>query len=185
MKKPLLTLIFVFVFCLFALSQEVEKRIYSSIDSSYPGELVLIQDLTINAPIAKVWEAYTTKKGWESWSVPLAEIDFKIGGTIKTNYNPNGQIGDSTTIVTHIINYVPYRLITLQAEITNNFPEFMKKEAKNFYNIIYFNELSEGKTKVRSFGIGYRNNPKYLKLIKFFIPANEKTLKALISYLED
>ena len=32
------------------------------------------------------------------------------------------------TIVTHIINYVPRRLLTLQAEITDNFPEFMKSQ---------------------------------------------------------
>jgi uncharacterized protein YndB with AHSA1/START domain len=131
-----------------------------------------------------VWDAYTTKEGWENWSVPMAEVDLKIGGTIKTNYNPNGQIGDSKTIVTHIINYVPMRLITLQAEITENFPEFMKKEASNFYNVIYFDEVEPGRTNVKSFGIGYRNTPKYMNLMEFFIPANEGLLIKLISYLE-
>jgi len=145
---------------------------------------VLIQEFTVKAPLKAVWDAYTTKEGWENWSVPLAEIDLKIGGTIKTNYNPNGQIGDSTTIVNNIINYVPRRLLTLQAEITDNFPEFMKNEAKDFYNIIYFDEVEPGLTNIKSFGIGYRNNPKYIALMKFFIPANEKTLMNLISYLE-
>ena len=115
--------------------------------------------------------------------MPLAKVDFKIGGTIKTNYNPQGQIGDSTTIVTNIINYVPLQLLTLQAEITDNFPEFMKKEAKNFYNVIYFDEVKPGRTRVKSFGIGYRNTPKYINLMNFFIPANEKTLIKLIDYL--
>lgn len=169
----------------FAFGQEQEKRVNSTIDSTYQNELVLIQEFTVDAPVKTVWDAYTTKEGWENWSVPLAEVDFKIGGTIKTNYTPNGQIGDSTTIVTNIINYVPLRLITLQAEITNNFPEFMKKEAKNFYNVIYFDEVEPGRTNVKSFGIGYRNTPKYMNLMKFFIPANEKTLSKLISYLED
>jgi uncharacterized protein YndB with AHSA1/START domain len=146
--------------------------------------LVLIQEFTVNSPIDSVWSAYTTKKGWESWAVPLAEVDLKVGGFIKTNYNKEGKIGDSTTIVTHIINYVPKTLITLQAELTDNFPEFMKKEAKDFYNVIYFDELEDGKTNVKSFGIGYKNNPKYLALMKYFIPANEKTIVNLINYLE-
>ena len=79
---------------------------------------------------------------------------------------------------------MPKKLITLQAEITDNFPDFMKKEAKDFYNVIYFDELPGGKTNVKSFGIGYKNTPKYLGLMKFFIPANEKTLMNLIAYLE-
>ena len=113
-----------------------------------------------------------------------AEIDLKVGGFIKTNYNKAGKIGDSTTIVTHIINYVPKKLITLQAEITENFPEFMKKEEKDFYNVIYFDEIEKGKTNVKSYGIGYKNNPKYLSLMDYFIPANEKLLMNLILLLE-
>ena len=124
------------------------------------------------------------QRGLGSWAVPIAEVDLKVGGTIKTNYNKDGVIGDSTTIVTHIRNYVPKRLITLQAEITDNFPEFMKKEADDFYNVIYFTELEGGKTYVQSFGIGYKNTPKYLQLMNYFIPANEKTLMNLIGYLE-
>ncbi|WMI65082.1 SRPBCC domain-containing protein [Aestuariibaculum sp. YM273] len=161
-----------------------EKRVVSKIDSTKTPELVLIQELTIKAPIDSVWNAYTTKKGWESWAVPLAEVELKVGGYIKTNYNEQGQIGDSTTIVTHIINYVPKRLLTLQAEITDNFPEFMRSDAKDFFNVIYFDELENGDTSIKSFGIGYKNNPKYLSLMNYFISANEKTLMNLIAYLE-
>jgi len=160
------------------------KRVISKIDSSQTPELVLIQELTVKAPIDSVWNAYTTKKGWESWAVPLAEIDLKVGGYIKTNYNEQGKIGDSTTIVTHIINYVPKKLLTLQAEITDNFPDFMKDDAKDFFNVIYFDALENGDTNIKSLGIGYKNNPKYLSLMNYFIPANEKTLMELIAYLE-
>jgi len=184
MKKLILSFSLTLLVSFFVAAQEQPRRVNSTIDSTYQNELVLIQEFTVDAPINAVWDAYITKEGWENWSVPLAEVDFKIGGTIKTNYNPNGQIGDSTTIVTNIINYVPFQLLTLQAEITDNFPEFMKKEAKNFYNVIYFDEVQPGKTNVKSFGIGYRNTPKYMNLMKFFIPANEKTLMNLISYLE-
>ncbi|PCJ80790.1 MAG: hypothetical protein COA49_08165 [Bacteroidetes bacterium] len=161
-----------------------QNRIVSTIDSTYNNEIVLIQEFTVNVPLDSVWNAYTTKKGWESWAVAIAEIDLKVGGYIKTNYNANGKIGDNTTIVTHIINYVPKRLITLQAEITENFPEFMKKEAKDFYNVIYFEEKENGVTNVKSYGIGYKNTEKYLSLMKYFIQANEMSLMNLINYLE-
>ncbi|MEC7265126.1 MAG: SRPBCC domain-containing protein [Bacteroidota bacterium] len=161
-----------------------EKRVTSIIDSTKTPELVLTQKFTVKAPIDSVWDAYTTSKGWESWAAPLAEVDLKVGGVIKTNYNENGKIGDSTTIVTRILNYVPKKLLTLQAELTENFPEFMKEDAKDFYNVIYFTELDNGDTYVESFGIGYKNNPKYLALMNYFIPANEMTLMKLIELLE-
>ncbi|MFK7799319.1 MAG: SRPBCC domain-containing protein [Aureispira sp.] len=187
MKKSTLILGLVFLTSILfgQINTELEtKRVMSTIDSTQKPELVLIQAFTVKAPIDSVWKAYTTKEGWEQWAVPMAEIDLKVGGFIKTNYNKKGHIGDSTTIVVHIVNYVPKRLITLQAELTDNFPDFMKKDAKGFYNIIYFDELEHGLTSVKSFGIGYKNTPKYLSLMKFFIPANERTLMSLIAYLE-
>lgn len=181
MKKILFILLSVFII---SNTYGQEKRVVSKIDSTKTPELVLIQELTIKAPIDSVWKAYTTKKGWENWAAPLAEVNLRVGGFIKTNYNAQGKIGDSTTIITHIINYVPKRLLTLQAELTDNFPEFMKEDAKDFYNVIYFDELANGDTNIKSFGIGYKNNPKYLSLMNYFIPANEKTLINLIAYLE-
>ncbi len=186
--KNLIVMIFVALSTSISFGQDKsgneKKRVVSKVDSTSNRELVLIQEFTVHSPIDSVWEAYTTKKGWENWAVPLAEIDLKVGGYIKTNYNEAGKIGDSTTIVTHIVNYVPKKLITLQAEITENFPEFMIKEAKDFYNVIYFEEVDKGNTSVISYGIGYKNNPKYLSLMDYFIPANEKLLMNLILYLE-
>ena len=169
---------------LFAQDSTAQKRIQSYIDSSHTPELVMIQEFKVKAPIQKVWEAYTTKSGYESWAVPIAEIDLKVGGTIKTNYNKDGAIGDSSTIVTHIVNYVPYQILTLQAEITENFPEFMKSEEKDFYNVIYFDAVNETETVIKSYGIGYKNTPKYLELLNYFILGNESTLQQLINYLE-
>ncbi len=185
--KLLITILFLMSSTLLPAQESVSSnqgRVLSVIDSTHTPELVLIQEFTAKAPIEEVWEAYTTKEGWESWAVPIAEVDLKVGGTIKTNYNKDGAIGDNTTIVTHIINYVPNQLITLQAELTDNFPEFMKKEANDFYNVIYFRETREGHTEVKSYGIGYKNTPRYLELMGYFISANENTLMNLITYLE-
>lgn len=93
-------------------------------------------------------------------------------------------IGDSTTITTDIVNYVPHKLTTLQTEITDDVPLFMKEDAKDFYNVIYFDSTEDGKAKITSYDIGYKNNPKYLELIDYFIAANKKSLKNLIKYLE-
>lgn len=162
----------------------LEDRIVSVIDSSDANNMVLKQSFIVNVSLDSVWNAYTTKKGWESWATAIAEIDFKINGIIKTNYNKAGKIGDASTITLHIRNYVPKRMLTLQAEITKNFPIFMKDDEKDLYNMILFEEISPSKTKVTSYGIGYKNNKKYMSLMKFFIQGNEQSYLNLISYLE-
>lgn len=160
------------------------KRVVSVVDSSQTNNMVLRQSFEINVSLDSVWNAYTTKKGWENWATSIAEMDFKINGLIRTNYNKDGEIGDEATITLHIINYIPKRMITLQAELTKNFPEFMKEDEKDLFNMILFEEISPLKTKVISYGIGYKNNEKYMSLMKFFIQGNEQSYLNLISYLE-
>lgn len=186
--KCILIIFFSFFLTSFTFGQEKsetdQNRVVSKIDSTYNNELVLIQEFDVNVSIDSVWNAYTTKKGWESWAVSIAEIDFRINGLVQTNYNKEGKIGDESTITLHIINYVPRRMITLQAELTKNFPEFMKEDEKDLFNVILFEELGVSKTKVTSFGIGYKNNEKYKSLMQFFVKGNAKSYLNLISYLE-
>ncbi len=183
--KPLLILFLFFIQISYGQNEQaLEKRITSRIDSSSINELVLIQEFNINVSVDSVWNAYTTKKGWESWATALAEVNLKNGGLIRTNYNKNGHIGDSSTIVLHVKNYVPKKLLTLQAELTKNFPKFMKADEKNLYNLVYFEDLGSNRTKVTSYGIGYRNTEKYRSLMQFFIKGNKMSYINLISYLE-
>ena len=188
MKNSIIILISILSFS-FAFGQSgtktTQSRVVSKIDSTYNNEIVLIQEFTVKVPLDSVWNAYTTKKGWESAFVAIAEIDFRVGGSIRTSYSKNAIIGDSTTIVNQIVNYVPKKILTLQPEISENFPEFMKKESQGFYNVVYFTEISKNETRVESYGIGYKNNSKYLSLLKFFIKGNEDSYLNLINYLEN
>ncbi len=181
--KKCFTLFIIVLFPLVQFAQDI-SRVTSVVDSTHVDNMVLIQTFEINTPLENVWNAYTTKKGWESWAVPVAAIDFRIGGLIQTNYNKEAKIGDEGTIRLHIKNYVPKKMLTLQAELTENFPEFMKEDAQNLYNVIVFEKIEVSKTKVISYGIGYKNTEKYLSLLKFFISGNEKSYLNLISYLE-
>lgn len=165
-------------------SESVEKRVVSRVDSSHTNNMVLEQSFEVDVSVDSVWNAFTTKKGWESWATAKAEMSVKIHGLIRTNYNKDGVIGDSSTITLHIINYIPKRMLTLQAELTENFPEFMKEDEKDIFNMILFEEISPTKTKVISYGIGYKNNKKYMSLMNFFIQGNEQSYLNLISYLE-
>ncbi len=75
-------------------------------------------------------------------------------------------------------------MLTLQAELTENFPAFMKSDEKDLFNMVLFEEISPSKTKVTSYGIGYKNSKKYRDLLIFFIKGNAQSYLNLIKYLE-
>lgn len=161
-----------------------DENISSKIDTLPSGELMLTQSIIINASVDNLWKAYTTAEGWKKWVTPVVDIDFRINGTIKSNYDSTSKIGDKGTIVNHILNYIPYKQITMQAELEENFPQFMKGEEKNLYSIVYFEKLRKNKTKLIVYGIGYKNEKQWRDLLKFFIQANEMTLNKLKTILE-
>lgn len=157
----------------------------SRTDTLVSGELILTQEIVINASVEKIWRAYTDPNEWKKWVTPIVEMDFKINGTIKSHYDSTAKIGDKGTIVIHILNYIPLRQITMQAEIAENFPAFMKGEEKNLYSIVDFQKLGENQTKVTLYGMGYKNEKKWHDLLKFFIQGNEMTLNNLKKYAEN
>lgn len=160
------------------------KRIQSVVDSTVADNMVLVQTFVVNASVEAVWHAYTTAEGWTKWATPVAEIDFRLGGLIQTSYDKDAKIGDPGTIRLHVVSYVPHRMLTLQAELSENFPEFMREDVSNMYNMVYFEELDESTVQITSYGIGYKHTPKYLELLEFFISGNEYSYMNLISYLE-
>jgi uncharacterized protein YndB with AHSA1/START domain len=158
------------------------KDATSQVSRTDANELILIQEVSFQAPIEDVWRAYTTAEGWTAWASPKAEIDLRVGGTIRTAYQ--GEIGGSNTNTLHIVNYVPEKLLTLRAAMSSNWPEIMQEDAERLSNVILFDETGDGVTRIQSFGIGYTDAPEYDQLMGFFIKANEGLYKNLRAYLE-
>lgn len=154
----------------------------SQVSKTDANELILIQEVSFAAPIEDVWRAYTTAEGWTAWASPKAEVDLRVGGTIRTAYQ--GEIGGSNTNTLHIVNYVPERLLTLRAELTSNWPEILQKDADKMSNVILFDEVADDLTRIQSYGIGYSDAPEMEQMMGFFIKANERLYQNLRAYLE-
>ena len=52
------------------------------------------------------------------------------------------------------------------------------------YNVVTFEADGDNKTKVVSFGVGYRDTPELQKMLKFFVDANEQSYVSLLNYVE-
>ncbi|MEZ6137977.1 MAG: SRPBCC domain-containing protein [Pirellulaceae bacterium] len=147
----------------------------------------VVDEFEIEANIDDVWNAFTTTDGLKSWAAPLADIDFRIGGKWRANYNKDGELGDETTIENTILAYDPKRMLSLKA---TGFPkgfEFVDA-AKQTWSIFYFARMSESRTKITIVGIGYTDSEQSKKMRAFFKPANKYSmdqLKAALAKKDD
>src|SRR5436305_8669500 len=104
-----------------------------------------------------VWKALTTKEGLEAWMVAHAEIDLKVGGKMRTHYDPKGKLGDPKTIENTILSFDPKRMLSIKAtKPPAGFP--FPNAIKTMWTVIYFDPVGPQRTKVRIVGLGFGDN---------------------------
>lgn len=143
----------------------------------------VVDEYVIDASIDVVWKAFSTNEGLKSWAAPLADIDLRIGGKWRANYNSDGVLGDETTIENTILCYDPKRMLSLKA---TKFPKDFQfaEAAKETWSIFYFETLSDAKTKITIVGLGYTDTEQSLKMRSFFKPANKYSMDQLKAAVE-
>lgn len=138
----------------------------------------LVHEGIVAAPIKDVWAAFTTKEGLESWMAAHADIEVKIGGRMRTQYDPKGVIGDAGTIENEIISYEPERMISIRvAKAPAGFP--FPNAVKTMWTVIYFEAASTQTTRLRIAGMGFGDDEESKKMRAFFERGNAYTLKQL------
>ena len=138
----------------------------------------MITEGIIDAPVNKVWAALCTKEGLESWNVAHAEVDLKVGGMMRTHYDPKGQIGDPNTIENTILSLEPNRMLSIRvAKPPERFP--FKNAIKSVWQVVHFEPIGSSQTKVEIIGLGYGSDDESRKLREFFDKGNAYTLKKL------
>lgn len=137
-----------------------------------------VYEIEISATVEEVWNAFTTPEGVRSWVAPLADVDFKVGGLWRANYNPDGELGDPTTIENTILAYDPLRMISLK---TVTFPDGFPfvEAARRTWTIFYFLPVSTSRTRITVVGLGYTDSEQSQKMRAFFEEANAYSLEQL------
>ena len=74
------------------------------------GDRSLQLSIDVPAPAHDVFTAFSTSAGFSSWAVPMANIDFRVGGMIEASYDSHAKLGDKNNIKNAIVSYIPDRL---------------------------------------------------------------------------
>ena len=142
------------------------------------GSRVLRQEVVVNAPVEDVWAAFTTSAGWESWAVPFAHVDLRVGGIIETSYHADAKLGDAGNIHNQILSFLPYRMLSIQAVQAP--PGFAHADLlPSLHSVIEFEAIDDSHTRVMISGVGYREGEGYDALLEFFRQGNAWTFERL------
>lgn len=150
---------------------------------TFADERPIISEAVIPASLDDVWHAWTTNAGLQAWLAPHVEIDLKIGGKMRSNYDPKGKLGDAKTIENTILCFDPKRMLSIRAtKPPEGFP--FVNAIKNCWTVIYFEKAGPASTKLTVSMLGYTSDEESQKMRKHFEWGNDFTLKKLQKHFE-
>jgi uncharacterized protein YndB with AHSA1/START domain len=132
----------------------------------------------INAPLAAVWGLFTSPDGYKVAGATQAEVDLRIGGSIRMHQDSRGRLGDADTLDTEILAFDPQRMLALRIrQAPQGWPQ--RAAIDGTWTIIYFTPSGEDMTHVKIVGLGYNDTPGSQALRAYFEMRNRQTLDAL------
>jgi uncharacterized protein YndB with AHSA1/START domain len=138
----------------------------------------LVHEGVVNAAPAQVWAAFTTREGLESWMTAHAAIDLKVGGSMKTQYDPKRTVSDSTAIQNTILSYEPMRMLSFKvSKAPAAFP--FPNAIKHMWTVVYFESEGDTATRVREVSLGFGGDDEGKRMREFFDRGNAYTLQEL------
>jgi uncharacterized protein YndB with AHSA1/START domain len=139
----------------------------------------LVAQAVVDAPADKVWEAFTTKEGIESWMVASGDVDLRIGGLMRTTYRRGADLDGETAIHQTISSIDPGRMLSFRTiKSPKGFP-FANAISKT-WTVVYLDPIETGRTRVTVKMLGYDIDPESQKMRAFFELGNKVTLDALV-----
>lgn len=151
--------------------------------ASHAGR-TLRTEADIPAPVAEVWNAFTTKDGIESWMVPLCDIDFRPGGTLRTTYNKAEGLEGPGTITHAIVSYEPERVLVWKTKAPANANPGIRAVCESGWTILRFEPTSAASTHITVSMMGIGDDADSSQGYAFFEKGNRWSMDQLRKHFE-
>jgi uncharacterized protein YndB with AHSA1/START domain len=130
---------------------------------------VLILEVTIPAPRAAVWRAFTTSAGLSTWLTPGAVVDLRPGGEWTAHF-PGGKTGGGT-----IVSLVPDKELVLSTMAPEQFPTVRAERTRARFHF----EAKGDSTIVQLVQSGWKNGAEWDRAYEYLTVGNAQLLATL------
>jgi uncharacterized protein YndB with AHSA1/START domain len=119
------------------------------------AERALRVEVTVTAPIAAVWEAWSTTEGIQSFLAPRARVEQTISGPYEVFFNPADE--RMSTKGCKLLSYVPERMIAFQWRLPLDlYPQFAHEPT---WVVVELHPAGVGRTRVTITQWGWGTGP--------------------------
>jgi uncharacterized protein YndB with AHSA1/START domain len=131
----------------------------------------------VNAPVAAVYERFTTSAGWRKFFGVDTTIDLRIGGSWEV-YFGDDKIGSNGC---QVLSYIPNEMMSFS---WNAQPKFAER-AQRTWCVVHFAKDGESKTTVRFQHYGFSESGNWKEVRGYFEKAWPNVLGALAKSFEE
>ncbi|HTT99894.1 MAG TPA: SRPBCC domain-containing protein [Rhizomicrobium sp.] len=143
------------------------------------GHRVQQLETVIDAPVAKVWAAFTTDEGFKAWGAPVVHITPGHDGMLEASYLPASKIGDAENIRNRFVVYFPEHLLVIRNEHAPKGGPFKQEIIDKISTVFEFEDIGGGKTRLIESGVGYGEGADFDSMYKRFHDGNAEELDLL------
>jgi uncharacterized protein YndB with AHSA1/START domain len=165
MRRPLLFVLLVMV----AVAAPIIGASMRRADSHDRAGKVLMLEVTVPAPRAEVWKAFSTSEGLSTWLAPNAVVDLKPGGDWIVRF-PGGSSAGGT-----IVSFVPQQEIVISALAPEKFPTVRAQRTTARFEL----EDHGTGTLVRLTQTGWKNGDEWDRAYEYLTAGNAQLLATL------
>jgi len=146
--------------------------------SNHSEQRILRHEVLLEVSLEEAWDYFTRADLVKTWMAPVADVDLRPGGVIKTNYNSCASLSDPGAIELKIVNFVPQRFLTLQSNLevakeADWMNETIYAQRNHLFNLIEFQSIGENRTRIVSWGLGYGTTDDWNAMVGFFDAGNK------------
>ena len=148
------------------------------------SERQITKERTVELPAGEVWRLWTTGDGMAEWWAESNRIELGIGGPMELYFLPDQPAGVRGSDNCRILSFVPERMLSFT---WNAPPQFDHTRPRHTHVVLEFDELDEGRTRVRLHHLGWpkedwQAHPQWAETIAYFETAWERVLTLLAEH---
>lgn len=133
--------------------------------SAQETERVVKAEVTVNAGVDAVWEAWTTEAGLKAFFAPACKIEPHVFGAFEIYFNPNGAPGQRGAEGNLILAIQPKKMLSFTWDAPPHLPNVRQQRTSV---VVRFKELAKDKTKVTLIESGWGEGEEWDKAFTYF-----------------
>ena len=132
---------------------------------AHSAERAIEKEVVVAAPVAQVWQAWTTKAGIESFFSPQAEVDARVGGAFHIHMDPLAEPGMKGADDMRYMALQPMKMLSFDWNAPPSLPEARQQRT---FVIVRLADVDGKSTRVTLTHVGWGDGGEWDKTYVYF-----------------